>query len=402
MSSSSYSGDTAPNPLGLDPPTPFFAPSQVTQSNSPFSPSSRSSTPDSQLSAHTLARRREEDELLFAAAETAGVDLNDGVLDDEEVPTQASIVEKVFTDADKAAKDEDDAQKKSGRQEGSLQWTGPELRALLVAMVSHDVFDPTLTADKRSQNWLDTVAELNKWNKLHPRKNGRFPIRTVEACDTKWRRSLYKAIKKGQSASEIASGPKEEEKEIMKACEQLKEQWEQSVRDEATKREAKKKAKSPEKAMALDARDKATNKSEDDGAGDGEDVVKRERDTSAGDDPLTAKSDGRKTPKRLRARRSDGASSELTTAVESMGAQQLLAAADTLKQQQQHHEETLRQAERARELERKKHNDLLLRADRKLDLEEAQGKQEGKRDERVAAVESKIDNLMAFLKEKLA
>ncbi|CAD6946549.1 unnamed protein product, partial [Tilletia controversa] len=81
-------------------------------------------------------------------------------------------------------------------------------------MFSHDVFDPTRTADQRSQSWLDAVKELNKWNELNPRKNGRFPVRTVEACDTKWRRSLYQAIRAGQSASEIASGPKEDEPQI--------------------------------------------------------------------------------------------------------------------------------------------------------------------------------------------
>ncbi|CAD6965287.1 unnamed protein product, partial [Tilletia laevis] len=115
--------------------------------------------------------------------------------------------------------------------------------------------------------------------------------------------------------------------------------------------------------------------------------VARERDTSTEDDPLTAKSDGRKTTKRLRTSRADGASSELTSAVESMGSRQLEAAAETLKQQQQHHEEALRQAERACELEQRKHKDLLSREDRRLDLQEAQAGQEAQRDARVAAVE---------------
>ncbi|KAE8192379.1 hypothetical protein CF336_g4454 [Tilletia laevis] len=309
-----------------------------------------------------------------------------------------AIVDKVFTDADKAAENEE---KKAGRQQGSLQWNGPELRALLVAMFSHDVFDPTRTADQRSQSWLDAVKELNKWNELNPRKNGRFPVRTVEACDTKWLRSLYQAIRAGQSASEIASGPKEDEPQIMKACQHLKEQWEQSVRDEAVKREAKKKAKNPDKAKALDARDKATAKLDEPSNVEGAGGVARERDTSTEDDPLTAKSDGRKTTKRLRTSRADGASSELTSAVESMGSRQLEAAAETLKQQQQHHEEALRQAERARELEQRKHKDLLSREDRRLDLQEAQAGQEAQRDARVAALESKIDDLFAFLKERL-
>ncbi|CAD6907119.1 unnamed protein product [Tilletia controversa] len=139
----------------------------------------------------------------------------------------------------------------------------------------------------------------------------------------------------------------------MKACQHLKEQWEQSVRDEAVKREAKKKAKNPDKAKALDARDKATAKSDEPSNVEGAGGVARERDTSTEDDPLTAKSDGRKTTKRLRTSRADGASSELTSAVESMGSRQLEAAAETLKQQQQHHEEALRQAERARELEQR-------------------------------------------------
>ncbi|CAD6959315.1 unnamed protein product, partial [Tilletia laevis] len=104
---------------------------------------------------------------------------------------------------------------------------------------------------------------------------------------------------------------------------------------------------------------------------------------------------------RLRTSRADGASSELTSAVESMGSRQLEAAVETLKQQQQHHEEALRRAERARELEHRKHKDLLSREDRRLDLQEAQAGQEAQRDARVAAVESKIDDLFAFLKERL-
>ncbi|CAD6934085.1 unnamed protein product, partial [Tilletia laevis] len=120
-----------------------------------------------QLSARSIARRRDEEDLVAAAEANAG---NTTIEDEEEeVPTQASIVDKVFTDADKAAENEE---KKAGRQQGSLQWNGPELRALLVAMFSHDVFDPTRTADQRSQSWLDAVKELNKWNELNPRKDG--------------------------------------------------------------------------------------------------------------------------------------------------------------------------------------------------------------------------------------
>ncbi|KAE8179515.1 hypothetical protein CF335_g9563, partial [Tilletia laevis] len=226
------------------PPPPFFSSSSDPQFNQFDHPDtgrdSREDTPGSQHSANSIARRQGENE---PDGDEEGED-EEG----EDYATQASIVDKVFTDADKAAAEEEENEpdRKAGRQEGSLKWTGPELRALIISMEAHTVFEPSMSVDEKSQAWLNMVDDLNKWNKKHPRKGGRFPVRTVDACDNKWRKCLYKAIAKGESASQIASGPKEDEDTIMAACQSLKDQWEQQVCDEAVKREAKKKAKNPD------------------------------------------------------------------------------------------------------------------------------------------------------------
>ena len=177
---------------------------------------------------------------------------------EQDPPTQASIVEQVMKDADAdVAAEEGGGSRKVGRNEGALAWSGPELRALMVSMQAYSVFDPSLTQDERAQGWLDAVKDLNKWNKEHPRKGGKFAIRTVDACDNKWRKGLYKAIKAGENASKIASGPSEDDDAIMDTCQQLKDQWEQSVKDEQTKREAKRKAKNAKPEKATDARARA-------------------------------------------------------------------------------------------------------------------------------------------------
>ncbi|KAK0565692.1 hypothetical protein OC861_003639 [Tilletia horrida] len=349
--------------------------------------------------------------------------------------TQASIVNDLLEAAngEVAAEEEGNSGRKAGRNEGSLSWSGPELRALIISMKAHNVFDPSLFADDRSQAWLDVVRDLNRWNREHPRKGGKYAVRTVDGCDNKWRKSLYKAIKAGEAASQIASGPSEEEDEFMDACQHLKDQWEQGIRDEQVKREAKRKAKHSAPEKALDARQRATDAiakgmetvkqgkreqkrkreragREEGEQGSGDDVDDDGDGTGSEDD--SGKSKGKpaaKTARRIRGRASDAASAELTAAVAGMASQQVDEARMLREQQQQQHEERLQQEDKAREIARQHHKDIMARDHRALDLQEqalSQKTQDGERvallEEHVKQLSAKHDELFSFLKTRLA
>ncbi|KAK0542733.1 hypothetical protein OC845_006474, partial [Tilletia horrida] len=170
--------------------------------------SPREGSPDSAHSAHNLQQR---------ALGRSQVDSPFDSDNERQPATQATIVEGIFAAANDDAEAEEKvlSSRKAGRTEGALAWSGTELRALLVSMQAHNVFDPTFSPDRRAQSWLAVVEELNQWNKDHPRRNGKFAVRTVDACDCKWRKQLYKAIKTGENASKIASGPSEDDDAIM-------------------------------------------------------------------------------------------------------------------------------------------------------------------------------------------
>ncbi|KAE8237318.1 hypothetical protein A4X06_0g9267 [Tilletia controversa] len=284
-------------------------------------------------------------------------------------------------------------------------------------MEAHTVFGPSMSADQRAQAWLDTVADVNKWNKQNPRKGGRFPTRTVDGCDNKWRKKLYGAIRAGESASKIASGPTEDDDALMATCQTLKDQWDQQVRDETVKREAKKKAKNPDLAKAINARDKATNSlsysktappssttdasssktplpPSDPSAPDAE----QEGTGGDGGGELGGSDKGKSTT-RLRTRKSDASSAELTAAVAAMSSRQLAAADKAREQQQQQHDETLRLADKARALQRQEHRERLAREDRRLGLEERALKGKEKQEDRFSSLEDEVKQLGAAVTE---
>ncbi|KAK0538275.1 hypothetical protein OC842_001338 [Tilletia horrida] len=202
--------------------------------------------------------------------------------EDQEVPTFASTMRATFEEADADADAEIEQEEEGaanppssttqsqgqsrstgGRKPGAMKWNGLELRALLRAMDSKGVFDPTKGNDDpehRTRAWLGVVDDLNVWNKAHPRKDGKFPVRTVHSAETKWRKDLYPRIKDGDRASEIATGPSEqnEEEELTDIMERLKEQWEECVKEHKEQLEAKRKIKDPKSAKSLDARSRAT------------------------------------------------------------------------------------------------------------------------------------------------
>ncbi|KAK0568999.1 hypothetical protein OC861_001340 [Tilletia horrida] len=340
---------------------------------------SRPGSPDSQISANSFVRRRaaEEEELLAANEEEFGVQE-----DSEQPATQASIINGVLQAADGDVRAEE---RKFGRQHGAFARSGPELRALVVYMEAHTVFDPTLPTDERNQAWLNVVSDINRWNREHPRPKdkatgeAKVATRTVTACDNKWRKHLYPKIAKGETASQIASGPQENEDGFLSSCHTLKDQWAQLQHNESQKRAAARKAKNADQAKAMEARDRAAQAMQ------------------AAVSTITQSSS--MAPKRLQPRRSDAASAELTAAVRLMSAQQLEAAAETRAQQQQQHDQSLRQAERARELQRQLHRDSMLREDRRLDLEEKALAHKKEESEKARAMERKMEELQETVAE---
>ncbi|KAK0559986.1 hypothetical protein OC861_006456 [Tilletia horrida] len=357
--------------------------------------SSRASTLDSQISAHSAARRRaaEEEELL--AANDAQLGFEDHLRQPE---TQASIIQDLLDEADSNVQSEE---RKGGRQQGAFAWSGPELRALVVSMEAHSVFDPTISADERTQAWLNVMNDINRWNTEHPRiknksmKESGGAVRTVAGCDNKWRKHLYPKIVKGETASQIASGAEEDADTFFTSCQQ----------DVAEKRAAARRSKNLDQAKAIDARDRAARSLQQPSRSSSASVPppasSTTDDASASDSPpsATSTSSDDKPNKRLQPRRSDSASAELTAAVTLMSAQQLEAAATAPEQQQQQHEEQLRQAERARELQRQQHRDHMAREDRRLDLAEKALLRKTEESREVQAMEQKIEALQRSVAE---
>ncbi|CAD6893821.1 unnamed protein product [Tilletia caries] len=215
----------------------------------------------------------------------------------------------------------------------------------------------------------------------------------------------------------------------MATCQTLKDQWDQQVRDETVKREAKKKAKNPDLAKAINARDKATNSLSSSKTAP---PASTTGSSSSSSTPLPASTTGASSSKtplppsdpsapdaeqegtggdgggelggsdkgksttRLRTRRSDASSAELTAAVAVMSSRQL-AAADKAREQQ--HDETLRLADKARALQRQEHRERLAREDRRLDLEERALKGKEKQEDRVSSLEDEVKQLGAAVTE---
>ncbi|KAE8180269.1 hypothetical protein CF328_g9222, partial [Tilletia controversa] len=110
-------------------------------------------------------------------------------------------------------------------------------------------------------------------------------------------------------------------------------------------------------------------------------------------------SDKGKSTTRLRTRRSDASSAELTAAIAAMSSRQLAAADKAREQQQQQHDETLRLADKARALQRQEHRERLAMEDRRLDLEERALKGKEKQEDRVSSLEDEVKQLGAAVTE---
>ncbi|KAE8216897.1 hypothetical protein CF319_g8876 [Tilletia indica] len=353
-------------------------------------------------------------------SEEAARQINEGEdpEDDEngDVPTFASTLRSTFQTADEdaeeeaaaATQDEDDdaatpsqsEPEKNGRKKGAMKWNGLELRALLRAMDAHSVFDPTHSdnPDGRSRAWLAVVDDLARWNATsHVRKDGKIPNRTVDACEAKWRKFLLPRIKDGMKASEIATGPTEndEEEELTEIMERLKDQYEQGMADQQNKRDLKRKAKDPQSAKSLDARSAATRT-----ASTGK--AKTDADEDKDDETI---SDGEDGPdlKRRKGRGPAGAT-QLAGTVGSLAKAQVDLAEKERSQRKEEHQENREDKKEDRLLNERILNHQKERDNRQLDLEE---KKFSLQDKRLDAMEQQVQRAvetseatLAFLREK--
>ncbi|KAL9931977.1 hypothetical protein V8E36_009038 [Tilletia maclaganii] len=81
------------------------------------------------------------------------------------------------------------------------------IRALVIAMDVNGVFDPNKTSAERQAAWVPVATDVNRWEEQA--EGVVCADRSALACQTQWRKTVYKKLKEGMRMSEIATGPSE-------------------------------------------------------------------------------------------------------------------------------------------------------------------------------------------------
>ncbi|KAL9936857.1 hypothetical protein V8E36_004092 [Tilletia maclaganii] len=100
-----------------------------------------------------------------------------------------------------------DRESEGGRRGRGLNWRGGEIRALVIAIDAHGVFDPNKTSAERQAAWVPVATDVNRW--AEQAEGVVCADRSALACQTQWRKTVYKKLKEGMRMSEIATGPSE-------------------------------------------------------------------------------------------------------------------------------------------------------------------------------------------------
>ncbi|KAE8227272.1 hypothetical protein CF326_g7588 [Tilletia indica] len=99
------------------------------------------------------------------------------------------------------------AQGGSGRRKRGPNWRGGELRALVIAMDAHGVFEINKTASERQDAWVLVAEDVSR--RAEEAEDAVCADRTGTACESQWRKTVFRKYKEGKKMSEIATGASE-------------------------------------------------------------------------------------------------------------------------------------------------------------------------------------------------
>ncbi|KAL9938150.1 hypothetical protein V8E36_002773 [Tilletia maclaganii] len=193
--------------------------------------------------------RLEDMPLIVMLASFELLDEAEAAYNGSDVNTEHAILSQLFNEgAEDQAQNEGEAAAVKQRKRGP-NWRGGELRALVIAMDAHGVFDINTSASDRQAAWDLVAADVNQW--AEEAEDAVCSNRSGSACESQWRKTVYKKYKTGRKMSEIATGASEKtDEEWQPILVGLAEQWDDLTEQEAKRKEGKKKRKAEERRGA--------------------------------------------------------------------------------------------------------------------------------------------------------
>ncbi|KAL9941030.1 hypothetical protein V8E36_000518 [Tilletia maclaganii] len=203
-------------------------------------------------------------------------------------------------------------------------------------MDAHGVFDPNKTSAERQAAWVPVATDVNRW--AEQAEGVVCADRSALACQTQWRKTVYKKLKEGMRMSEIATGPSEKtDEEWQPILAGLAELWEEQCSADSARKEERNVECKGEKEHGRSRQQEAT-------------------DELGELDEIDDEEDG------------DGDTSD--TRRKSFVAEQGRSARAERAARGEQHESAMAEAREAREEQQRQHRENARREDRRLELEE--------------------------------
>ncbi|KAE8240323.1 hypothetical protein A4X13_0g7855 [Tilletia indica] len=225
--------------------------------------------------------------------------------------------------------------------------------------------------------WDRVAADVNRWATEDP--DARCANRSGAACDSQWRKVIYKKFNEGKKMSEIATGPPEKTAdEWQPVLVGLGEQWDELTATEARRKEghSERKAERQRGSNAQsDAADALTSEEEEDTDG----------------------AEGKGKSRRGRLRGTELLSSNIGNFV----VEQERSSQASLDLTKGHHREAMEEAQEVREQQRQEHREKMELEHRRLDIEQEKVRKETDTEKQLRQVQDGIKDIQSMMQTAL-
>ncbi|KAE8266469.1 hypothetical protein A4X09_0g5878 [Tilletia walkeri] len=301
--------------------------------------------------------------------------------------TEHAVMSELFEHgAGDAADDASQVADPASRRKRGPNWRGGELRTLVIKMDAQGVFDLNKSAAERQQAWSKVAEGVNRW--AEEAEDAICSDRSGSACESQWRKTVYRKYKEGKHMSEIATGACEKtDEEWQPILVSLGEQWEDLADTENMRKEGKKRRKAENKKGG-EAQEKACEKL----GGDGND----EDDEGVEDDEEDLGVP--KGPAKTRSEKPRG-SALLANTIDQFVEEQERSRKEEIELRTSQHQQSIEEAREARETNKQLHRDRMVREDRRLDIEQTRARKEVDLERRLERIENGMDKILEAMEK---